>query len=155
MIVSILLCIISEFDNNVNIFAAVIIGLTVTVFEVTEEDGVLVKICARIIDGTLEREVEVTLHSVDGSAVSQGIEPDYQALTAQLTFTSTMSEICHNITIINDVFYEDSENFSVLLTTGDPGVVVNPDMGTITILDEDGKSIVVVFLRHTCHGLFV
>ena len=137
------LCILlhSEFDTSVNFFVAVTIGLTETVFEVIEGDGVLVEVCARVRDGELEREAEVILQTVEGSAVSQGIEPDYQALTARLTFTSTITKICRNITIINDVFYEDQESFSVRLTTEDPDVAVDPDTGTITILDRDGKSI--------------
>ena len=108
-------------------------------FEVTEGDGVLVTVCARVFEGQLERDAVVTFRTVEGTAVSQGVEPDYQALTVQLTFTSSMTEICRDITIINDVFYEDPENFNVILTTVDPDVILNPDTGTITVLDEDGK----------------
>ena len=118
--------------------AGVVIGLTETVFVVTEGDGVVVEVCARVFDGELERDAVVTLQTRDGSAVSQGAEPDYQTLSIQLTFTPSMIVMCRNITILNDVFYEDPENLTVVLTTVDPDVTLTPDEGTITILDEDG-----------------
>ena len=46
--------------------------------------------------------------------------------------------MCRNVTILNDMFYEDPENLTVVLTTVDPDVTLTPDEGTITILDEDG-----------------
>ena len=136
---------------TIKFFVAVTVGLTETTFEVTEGDGALVEVCARVTGGELERETGVTLQTMDGSAVSQGIESDYQALTAQLTFTSSTTIVCRNITIINDVFYEDPETFNVQLTTC---VDVNRDSGTITIVDGDGKSITVIDLSHSCHELF-
>ena len=135
-----------NFDKSVSIFAAVTIGLTETVYDVTEGDGAVVEVCATVFDGVLEREAEVTLQTADGSAVSQGIESDYRALTARLIFTSSMTEICRNITIINDMYYEDPESFNVLLTSDDPCVDVNPDMRTVTILDEDGKTVTLIDL---------
>ena len=88
----------------------------------------------------MERDAIVTLQTVDGSAVSQRMEPDYQSLSVQLTFTSSMTEICCNVIIINDVFHEDLENLTVKLTTVDPDVMLSSDnnMGNITILDEEG-----------------
>ena len=112
--------------------------MTNTTFTVTEGDGAFVEVCARVFDGQLERDAVVTLQTVEGTAVSQGAEPDYQSLSVQLTFTPSMTEICRNVIIINDVFYEDPENLDVQLTTVDPAVDLIPDMGTITILDEEG-----------------
>ena len=80
----------------------------------------------------------MTLQTMDDSAVSQGTELDYQSLTVQLTFTPNMTEICRNVVLINDVFYEDPEQLTVRLTTVDPDVVFMPDEGTITILDKEG-----------------
>ena len=112
--------------------------MTNTTFVVTEGDGAFVEVCARVFDGMLERNAVVTLQTMDGSAVSQGTEPDYQSLSVQLTFTPSMTEICQNVIIINDEFYEDPEDLTVRLTTEDPDVMLMPDMGTITILDEEG-----------------
>ena len=116
------------------------IGLTETVFTVTEGVGVQVEICAMVFSGQLERNAVVTLETIDGSAVSQGAELDYQTLSVQLTFTDTMSRVCRNVTIVNNNFYEDPENFDVRLTTLDEDVDLNPDMGTVTILDDDSKN---------------
>ena len=114
------------------------VGLTNTTFVVTEGDGVFVEVCARVFNGQLERNAVVTLQTMDDSAVSQGTELDYQSLTVQLTFTPNMTEICRNVVLINDVFYEDPEQLTVRLTTVDPDVVFMPDEGTITILDKEG-----------------
>ena len=107
---------------------------------VTEGNGVQVEICAMLFDGQLERNAIVTLETVDVSAVSQGAELDYQTLSVMLTFTDSMTTICRNVTIVNNDFYEDPESFNVRLTTLDPDVTLDPDMGTVTILDDDGKS---------------
>jgi hypothetical protein len=74
---------------------------------------------------------------MDGTAVSQGAEPDYQSLSVQLTFTPSMTEICQNVMITNDEYYEDPEDLTVRLTTADPFVTLDPDMGTIIIVDDE------------------
>ena len=120
------------------ISVAIIIGLTNTTFTVTEGDGAFIEVCVQVFERQFERDTMVTLQTVDDSAFSQGPEPDYQSLSVQLTFTPNMTEICNNVIIINDIFYEDPENLDVQLTTVDPDVTLRPDMGTITILDEEG-----------------
>ena len=112
--------------------------MTNTTFLVTEGAGAFVEVCARVFEGMLERDAIVTLQTMDGTAVSQGAEPDYQSLTVQLTFTPSMTEICQNVMIINDDYYEDPEDLTVRLTTVDPAVTLMPDMGTITIVDDEG-----------------
>ena len=120
------------------------IGLTETVFEVLEGDGVLVEVCARIFSGELERDAVVILQTEDGSAVSQGAaEPDFESLSVELTFTPSINELCSNVTIINNQLYEDPETFDVSLITTDQDVTLSPDMGTVTILDEDSKCCIV------------
>ena len=49
--------------------------------------------------------------------------------------------ICRNISIIDDAFYEDPENFEVSLSTTDPSVMIDPtrQTGEATIVDNDGK----------------
>ena len=138
--------------------AAIVIGLTNTTFTVTEGDGAFVEICARVFNGQLEREAIVILQTMDRNAVSQGTEPDYRSLSVQLTFTPSMTEICRNVTIINDVFYEIPEDLNVQLTTVDPDITLDPDniMGTITIQDEEGLLSILCELSHNqvmCGGL--
>ena len=115
------------------------VGLTETVFEVTEGDGVRVEICATLFSGVLEKDVIVTLQTADGTAISGVTESDYQSLTSQLTFTDSVSVICRNVMIINDAFYENPENFDVFLTSSDEDVRLDQGRGVVTILDEDGK----------------
>lgn len=119
------------------IFTGIIIGLTNTTFFVTEEAGAFVEVCARVFEGELERNAVVTLQTRDGTALSQGPEPDYESLSVQLVFTPSMTEICQNVAIINDEFYEDPEDLTVRLTTEDEDVDLVPDTGTITILDDE------------------
>ena len=116
---------------------AITIGLTNTTFVVTEGDGAFVEVCARVFEGMLERNAVVTLQTMDGTALSQGAEPDYEPLTVQLTFTPSMTEICRNVVIVNDVYYEDPEDLTVGLTTDEPNVMLMPDTGTITIVDDE------------------
>ena len=118
--------------------AGVVIGLIDTIIVVAEGDGIVEEVCARVLDGELETDAVVTLQTMHGSAVSWEAEPDYQILSIQLTFTPRMIEMCCNVTILNDMFYEDPEDLTVVLTTDEPYLTLMPDVGTITILDEDG-----------------
>ena len=120
------------------ISAAIVVGLTNTTFLVTEGPGAFVEVCARVFEGMLERNAIVTLLTMDGTALSQGAEPDYVSLSVELTFTPSMTEICQNVMITNDDYYEDPEDLTVRLTTVDPDVTLMPDMGTITIVDDEG-----------------
>ena len=42
-----------------------------------------------------------------------------------------------NISILDDSIVEMNETFSVLLTTSDSAVEVNPSLATVTIIDDD------------------
>ena len=63
---------------------------------------------------------------------------DYGAITVQLTFSATVSRACGIVTIVNDDEFEVDESFDVTLTTTDGDVTLDPDSGTVTIIDEDG-----------------
>ena len=66
---------------------------------------------------------------------------DFTPLTTQLTFTSDTNRICHNISVLDDVLYEDPESFNVTLITSDSSVMIDPDRttGRIVVNDNDGK----------------
>ncbi len=49
--------------------------------------------------------------------------------------------MCTNISIVDDVSLEGSETFEGRLTTSADRVTLNPDQTSITIVDDDGKSI--------------
>ena len=119
------------------ISAAIVVGLTNTTFLITEGPGALIEVCARVFEGMLERNAIVTLQTMDGTAVFHAIESDYVSLSVELTFTPSMTEICQNIMITNDNSFEDPEDLTVQLTTVDPAINLIPNMGTITIVDDE------------------
>ncbi len=128
------------------------------------------EVCAILTNGTLEREVTVTLRTGDGTATSGGMYTlnyvvsnyymyrvfiatllyfylkraysDYVAVTVDLVFDANTSRSCVSVTTTEDDIYEDSEVFDVTLEAADTGVTVAPDEGEITITDEDGAKIV-------------
>ena len=60
--------------------------------------------------------------------------------------------MCVNVTITVDDIYENDETFTVTVSTDDTQVVVEPDRetGTVTIIDEDGTSIIMDSLSAYC-----
>ena len=78
---------------------------------------------------------------------------DYGALSAiDLEFTSSIDQVCVNVSITPDDIYENAETFIVTVTSVDTQVVVQPDRetGTVTIVDEDGTSIIMDSLSAYC-----
>ncbi len=59
-------------------------------------------------------------------------------MNAELTFSAGITKICRNISILNDPFYEDDEDFTVSLATLDPTVTVGRS-GRALIEDDDGQ----------------
>ena len=56
------------------------------------------------------------------------------------TFIPGVNELCTSeISIIDDLVLEDNETFSVLLSTEDPDVLLDPASATVTIVDNDGE----------------
>ena len=108
-------------------------------FRVHESTSPL-EVCARVINGQLERDAIVTMQTVELSndqsqhAISN---EDYIPRSVQLTFTPNMTAACLNVTVMNDSFYERNETFNVTLTTLDVGIIINPGLITITILDDE------------------
>lgn len=66
---------------------------------------------------------------------------DYEALNSeQLTFNPGRNRVCRNISVNNDDFYENDEEFTVSLSTSDASVTVkNPSL--VLIADDDGETI--------------
>ncbi len=58
---------------------------------------------------------------------------------AQLSFASVTNRSCVSIAIVDDDDLEPPENFSVVITTSDPDVKVNPDTAVFIIYDDDSK----------------
>ena len=71
---------------------------------------------------------------------------DYVGGSFPLVFTSTTGNtpVCvpvGNVAIVNDLICEDDETFFVQLSTpaGETQVILNPQTGTATIIDDDGN----------------
>ena len=58
---------------------------------------------------------------------------DYTALTQEQTFNSGTPRVCVSITLVRDGSNEDSETFSVRLTSTDGAVVLGRNVTTVTI----------------------
>jgi hypothetical protein len=63
------------------------------------------------------------------------------AAVEQLVFRPGQERQCVNISIEDDGILEGPEDFNVMLSTSVDRVVLDPDMATVTIADNDGKSI--------------
>lgn len=65
-------------------------------------------------------------------------------------------ELCVGITLLDDGALEENQTFTVLLTTLDPDVMIEDDVATVTITDNDGKlnpnSIWSILSKHTAAG---
>ena len=60
--------------------------------------------------------------------------------STEIVFLSglTNSTQCVDIEIVNDTILESSEFFNVILSSSDPDVVIENNMASIVIVDDDG-----------------
>ena len=87
---------------------------------------------------------------IHSHTIHLSIEPgDYGALTdfSLGPFNNDVRELSFNVSIVNDMIPEDNELFTASLTLSDPAtygeiVTVDPALANVTILDEDGKSLI-------------
>ena len=133
----------------------VTIGFDPATYSVPEGAGsVSVTVVAQ---GSLARDVVVTLSTMDGTAVGgcmhtsdssiplyaplflSAAPGDYTPITMQLTFSDAMPSQTVPITITGDDMLEGPETFNVTLTSSDNAVTVDPMSATVHIVDDDGK----------------
>jgi len=70
------------------------------------------------------------------------VSSDFSAVSSmELTFQPVTMEQCIDITIREDTNLESSETFSVQLSTLDQNVTLAPTSATITIEDNDSKTV--------------
>ena len=150
-------------------YVAIVVGFERTFTSVDEESGFF-ELCVRIFTDVDLLPVHMTfsfsldLTTVSGTAgittfnyrrATKGIcyssisdSSDYDEITTSnnplVPFTSDPSTHtqCFNVTIIDDQALEDTETFSLTLTSsGDSNVpvVVMPDVSNVEITDRDGK----------------
>ena len=133
-------------QDNKNIFFlfSSIIGVTISfdrgMYSVGENDG-SVQISASLVQGELQRPVEVLFSTQSGTATSEDPK-DFQSLqNVALQFDELLIRNQVSVTIINDNIFEDEERFFASLVTNDADVDFGNKNATITIVDDgDGKS---------------
>lgn len=99
-----------------------------------EGDG-SIPVCVTVSNGMLGRTVNVTIVTMDGSATS--IDPkDFSAVSDTLQLYEITTNICVNISIIDDNRVENPEEFTVVIITlsFDQDVdSVNPSSTVVTV----------------------
>ena len=71
---------------------------------------------------------------------------DYTNTSQPVTFSSAPSQMCIPIDITNDAVIEETESFAVTLVSDDPAVQLTTQIATVTILDDDCKYTIFLFV---------
>ena len=114
---------------------AVTIGFEMETYPALEDQGT-VEVCARLMEGTLAREVVITFLTEDGSAQDPG---DYTSVSVTLTFDGSTDRQCENIPLEDDMILEGVEEFNVVLESDEERVTLSPERAVVRITDDDGK----------------
>ena len=72
---------------------------------------------------------------------------DFDEVNAGLSFpdgSENLSEVCANVTIIDNLAFEDTESFTLHIASMEAGVsILSPVYSTISITDNDGEGLLV------------
>ena len=83
------------------------------------------------------------VHSKSISIGSAEHGSDYTAVSSPLTFPATNSTDdvmrCINVSITDDSVFEESETFTVTVTTTSSQVTLGNNVTTVTIIDNEGQ----------------
>ena len=112
----------------------VVIGFEPVTYSVDENAGPVV-LTVKLLSGTLTAPVTVNYVTMDGSAIAPG---DYTAVSmGTLTLSPGDTEEMIMVTITDDNTNEPEEMFTVVLSGGSSGVILDPAIATVTIMDDD------------------
>ena len=141
------------------------IGFNKTAYSVSEDAG-SVYITLSVQNEVLDRDVIVTLSTVNGTAMCESLKPlhlnvqfhwhhcqstpcvhylispagmDYEAVTTNLTFNVSMPTQMVTILIFDDLIVENDKSFRVTLATFDTAVTQRLQTASVTIRDNDSK----------------
>ena len=116
----------------------VTIGFEREQYSIGEDQG-NVEVCVEVREGSLEREIVITLLTQDSSSA---VTPqDYMNISVELTFDPNSSIQCVNISIVNDDILEGVEDIEILLVSGnEERVNLSPERATVQITDDDGNA---------------
>ena len=141
--------------------AVVTIGFNTVAYSVLEDAG-NVRVTVSILNGTLARNVVVTLSTVPGATATGKFKKhrfcilmethtykyflptslagiDYNDLNITLMFGATISTQMVTVPVLIDNVVEDTEFINVTLTSEDSAVVLNPAATRINIKDIDSE----------------
>ena len=139
------------------------------------EDEGRVSIAVAVLNGTLGRDVILSLMTMNGTAVGKSPEllqefhihletslntagMDFLNSSFDLTFSPSSTTQTVMVTILNDAVPEDMlEYFSLVLMSTDPAVSLKPKTANITILDDSDSKYyhADVHSKHACMHRFV
>ena len=123
-------------------------GVAQTTYSVAESGG-MVSVCVDALSGPpAARFVAggVRLNSNNGTATAGA---DYTAVRDHLLTFSSVGQECVDISVTDDNFDENDETFTVSVTLApdtramDSTIVVDPDLTTVTITDDDTRGVTV------------
>ena len=75
---------------------------------------------------------------------------DYTAISENLTFSETETRICSYVISVEDDTLEEDEEFTLILSTDDPSIVLGPSEATVTILDNDSRLSMMLDYQNLC-----
>lgn len=114
-----------------------VVSLNATSYEVSESGGtveITVNLSTRS-DGSMGFEYTTS----DGTAVSDGDDPDFVAMSETIEFPIRMTQETIDIHINSDELVEGDEvfTFELIAADGDGVTIGDPAVATVTILDDD------------------
>ena len=92
------------------------------------------EVCIFVKGGQLDRPVDLTLFSTDGTAITKS---DYVGLSPVVFEPGDGENICLDIKIINDLVVERNETFTLTLVSNDTALHVISQNATVVIIDDD------------------
>lgn len=83
-------------------------------------------------------------------SLNVGGNPDYSDFDELITFPVDASNLTITVDIQDDMIFESSEAFTITMsdTGGDTEVVVEPNVTTVEIIDDDSKSVIIFYSIH-------
>ena len=68
---------------------------------------------------------------------------DYEGVSVNFTFTGsiTMEQLCHTVATVEDTIVENTEFFTLSLTSSESQIVIPIDSVPVVIEDDDGKHV--------------
>ena len=117
----------------------VVIGFDSASYRVAENAG-SVALTVKLLSGSLTETVTVSYATMDGSARAGS---DYTTMMSTLTLSPGDPEETIMVPIIDDDTRETDEMFTVELSVGSSGVILDPSVATVTIPENDQPIVVV------------